>query len=258
MSLPADESFQGSPLLAHAIEFRKRFMISLLAIAAGFVVCYAFAGHIYAFLVHPLAAASGGEGHRMIYTGLAEAFVTYIRLALWGGTFLAFPVILSQIWMFVAPGLYRSERRAFLPFLIATPILFLIGAAMAYYLIFPAAWSFFLSFEAPAVAGSLPIQLEARVSEYLSLSMTLIMAFGLSFELPVVLVLLARIGVVTPEKLTAFRRFAIVLIFVFAAIVTPPDVFSQVALAIPMIGLYELSILGARWAHKQRGRDAEG
>lgn len=257
MSLPDEDiDAQAHPLLAHAIEFRKRFMISLLAILAGFVVCYVFASDIYAFLVRPLADASGGM-HRMIYTGLAEAFVTYVRLALWAGTFLAFPVILSQIWLFVAPGLYREERRAFVPFLVATPVLFMIGAAMAYYLIFPMAWQFFLSFEVQGGQGVMPIQMEARVSEYLSLAMTLIMAFGLSFELPVILVLLARIGVVTPEKLVGFRRFAIVLIFAFAAVITPPDVFSQIALALPMVALYELSIFGARWAYKQRGRSPE-
>lgn len=248
----------ASPLLAHAIEFRKRLIISLLAIVAGFVVSYIFAEDIYGFLVRPLAEATHGSDHRMIYTGLTEAFITYIRLALWGGTILAFPVIASQIWAFIAPGLYREEKRAFLPFLIATPILFIAGAAMAYYFVFPMAWKFFLSFEVSGGNGMLPIQMEARVSEYLSLAMTIIFAFGLAFELPVLLILLARAGFVTSQMLSHFRRYAIVLIFAVAAILTPPDVFSQIALALPMMLLYEISILGARWAEKKRGDNGQG
>src|SRR5207237_106578 len=137
---------------------------------------------------------------RLIYTGLTEAFVTYIKLSLWTGCFLAFPVVATQIWMFVAPGLYKTERRAFLPFLLATPVFFLIGAAMAYYFVFPLAWKFFLGFEIPATAGGMPIQLEARVSEYLSLSMTVIFAFGIAFELPVILVLLTKVGVLSSAR----------------------------------------------------------
>ncbi|MER2520518.1 MAG: twin-arginine translocase subunit TatC [Bdellovibrionales bacterium] len=240
------------PLLAHLIELRRRLIYGFLAIMAGFVISYGFAPDIYAFLVKPLAAATGAENHRLIYTGLTEAFSTYLRLALWTGCFIAFPVIATQIWMFVAPGLYENERKAFLPFLAATPILFLIGAAFAYYLVFPLAWTFFLSFEIPGAAGALPIQMEARVSEYLSLSMTVIFSFGIAFELPVILILLARVGILTPEQLKKFRRFAIVLIFVAAAIMTPPDVFSQLSLAIPLMALYELSIFGAKWAKKSR------
>lgn len=242
------------PLLAHALEFRRRVMISVLALLVGFMSCYFFAEDLYAFLVRPLAEALGGEDRRLIYTGLTEVFVTYLRLAFWGGAILAFPVIAAQIWFFAAPGLYRQEKRAFLPFLIASPILFLLGAALAYFLVFPAAWQFFLSFESSGAKG-LPIQMEARVSEYLSLSMTLLFAFGLAFQMPVLLILLARAGVVTAEKLSKFRRFAVVLIFAAAAILTPPDVFSQIALAIPMLLLYELSIFGAKWAQKQSGRN---
>ncbi|MGE3623908.1 MAG: twin-arginine translocase subunit TatC [Bdellovibrionales bacterium] len=254
MTEPLDPLRQ--PLLAHLIELRRRLIWSLAAITAGFIVCYVFAADIYTFLVRPLAMATEGEHRRLIYTGLTEAFITYVKLALWGGCLLAFPIIASQIWMFVAPGLYRHERRAFFPFLAATPVLFLMGAALAYYLVFPLAWKFFLSFEMPGGQGAMPIQLEARVSEYLSLSMSVIFAFGTAFELPVILVLLARVGILSAAKLVSFRRFAIVLIFVAAAILTPPDVFSQLALAIPMMALYELSILGARWVEK--GRNAAG
>jgi sec-independent protein translocase protein TatC len=252
MTSPEPNDLSSQPLLEHLIELRKRLIYSLLAILVGFVFSYAFAPEIYEFLVRPLALASGGEPRRLIYTGLTEAFVTYIHLALWMGCFLAFPIIAAQIWMFVAPGLYKNERKAFLPFLIATPIFFLMGAAMAYTVVFPMAWKFFLSFEMPRAAGTLPIQLEARVSEYLSLSMTVIFSFGLAFELPVALVLLARTGILSASKLSSFRRYAIVLIFVAAAILTPPDLISMISLALPMMLLYELSILGAKWVEKKK------
>ncbi len=250
MTEPLDPLRQ--PLLAHLLELRKRLIYSLLAVVVGFIISYFFAAQIYEFLVRPLAAATEGEHRRLIYTGLTEAFITYIKLALWGGCLLAFPVIATQIWMFAAPGLYKNERRAFLPFLVATPVFFMTGAAMAYYLVFPLAWKFFLSFEMPGGNGSLPIQLEARVSEYLSLSMTVIFAFGLAFELPVILVLLTRVGVLTSAQLAKFRRYAIVLIFIAAAILTPPDVFSQLSLAIPLMALYEMSIWGAKWVERRR------
>jgi len=246
------------PLLAHLIELRRRLIWSLLAIFVGFVISYYFAPQIYAFLVRPLAEAINGEPRKLIYTGLTEAFITYVKLALWAGCLLAFPVIASQIWMFVAPGLYKNERRAFLPFLLATPVLFLCGAALAYYFVFPLAWKFFLSFEVPASVGGLAIESQPRVSEYLSLSMTVIFAFGIAFELPVILVLLTRVGLLSALKLSQFRRYAIVLIFIAAAILTPPDVFSQLSLAIPLLVLYELSIIGARWVERSRTLGEEG
>lgn len=240
------------PLLAHLLELRRRLIWSFVAVLVGFCISYYFAPQIYTFLVQPLASVTEGEHRRLIYTGLTEAFMTYVKLALWTGCFLAFPVVVSQIWMFVAPGLYQNERSAFLWFLVATPVFFLIGAAMAYYFVFPMAWKFFLSFEMPAAAGGLPIQLEARVSEYLSLSMTVIFAFGIAFELPVILVLLTKIGLLSSVKLSAFRRYGVVLIFIAAAIMTPPDVISQLSLALPLMALYELSILGAKWVEKTR------
>jgi sec-independent protein translocase protein TatC len=250
MTEPLDPLRQ--PLLAHLLELRTRLIWSLVAILIGFCISYFFAPQIYEFLVRPLATVTAGENRRLIYTGLTEAFTTYIKLALWMGCFLAFPVVATQIWMFVAPGLYKTERKAFLPFLIATPIFFIVGAAMAYYFVFPLAWKFFLSFEMPAAAGGLPIQLEARVSEYLSLSMTVIFAFGIAFELPVILVLLTRTGLLSSAKLSSFRRYAVVLIFVAAAIMTPPDVVSQLSLALPLMLLYELSIFGAKWVERTR------
>src|SRR5918996_69229 len=241
------------PLLDHLIELRNRLMYACAAIFLGFVVCYFFAQDIYAFLVQPLADAYQGQtGRRMIYTGLAEAFFTYVKVAFWAGTFLTFPFVAIQLWMFIAPGLYRDEKRAFLPFLAATPVLFFLGGAMVYYFIFPLAWRFFLSFETPGGNGALPIELEARVGEYLSLVMKLIFAFGLSFQLPVALTLMGRVGLVSSETLARNRKYAIVGVFVVAAIITPPDIISQVGLAIPILVLYELSIISVRIVERRR------
>jgi sec-independent protein translocase protein TatC len=241
------------PLLDHLIELRNRLVYSCVAILAGFLVCYFFAEHIYGFLVQPLADIYQGQtGRRMIYTGLAEAFFTYLKVAFWAGTFLTFPIVATQLWLFIAPGLYRKEKQAFLPFLLATPVLFFAGGAMAYYFVFPLAWRFFLSFETPASETALPIELEARVSEYLSLVMKLIFAFGLAFQLPVALTLMGRVGLITADQLAKNRKFAIVGIFVVAAVITPPDVISQVGLAIPILALYEASILAVRIIERRR------
>lgn len=241
------------PLLEHLLELRNRLIYSLAGFFVAFLLCYYFAEQIFAFLVKPLADALGHqEGRRMIFTSLTETFFTYIKIGLWGGLCLAFPVIAVQIWMFVAPGLYKHEKRAFLPFLAATPVLFLLGAAFVYYFIMPTAWSFFLSFETPGGGDGLPIQLEARVAEYLSLVMTLIFAFGLCFQLPVLLTLLATVGITSSQALAAKRKYALVGILTIAAFLTPPDVFSQVALATPMYLLYELSILTIKMIERRR------
>lgn len=257
MAILKDLDDRELPLLDHLIELRNRLVYSCAAILAGFLVCYFFAGDIYAFLVRPLAEIYEGQtGRRMIYTGLTEAFFTYIKVAFWAGAFLTFPFVATQLWLFIAPGLYRTEKKAFLPFLVATPILFFMGGAMVYYFIFPLAWRFFLSFETPGGDGMVPIELEARVSEYLSLVMKLIFAFGLSFQLPVLLTLMGRAGLVTSAQLAKNRKFAIVGVFVVAAIITPPDIISQVGLGLPIIALYELSILAVRFMEKRRA-DAE-
>jgi sec-independent protein translocase protein TatC len=237
------------PLLDHLIELRRRLMWSIAAFIICFVVCYYFSNRIYYFLAQPLADVLREQGNpdpHLIYTQLYEAFFTRIKVAFFGGAFLGFPIIAIQLWLFVAPGLYRSEKRALLPFLAATPILFLLGAALAYYFVFPFAWRFFASFQSQTGGGGVPIELLPRVSEYLDLVMKLIFAFGITFQLPVALTLLAKVGIISSKGLKRYRRYAWVGMFVVAAILAPPDIITQTGLALPLIALYEISIVCAK------------
>jgi sec-independent protein translocase protein TatC len=255
-NIEARISRRARPLIEHLIELRRRLVWALLAIFLAFLVCFWFAKPIYNLLLWPYRLAAGSDAPiEMIYTAPQEFFFTQVKLALFGAVFIAFPVLATQIYMFVAPGLYRNERQAFLPFLIATPVLFLLGAALVYFMAMPLAMKFFLSMQQTG-EGQVQIQLTARVSEYLSLIMALILGFGICFQLPVVLTLLARAGMITADQLKRYRRHAIFAVFVVAAVLTPPDPISQITLAVPTVLLYELSIYAVRLAEKKHAASA--
>lgn len=247
-----------TPLMHHLMELRGRVMRSVLVWIAATCVCYFFAADIYQFFLQPLADAFGPETSRkLIATSLIETFMTYLKLALYGGFFIAFPYIATELYLFIAPGLFKHERRMIAPYLVAAPLLFFIGAAMAYYFVMPKAWAFFVSFELPQGEGALPLVIEAKVSEYLSLVMHIVLAFGLAFQLPVLLTLLIRVGLLRTETLARGRRYAVVILLTIAAFITPPDILSQVLLFIPLYALYELSILIGRMIEKQRAGEVE-
>ena len=237
----------------HLVELRSRILKSIIFLFITFIVCYFFADKIYDFLVTPYAEAVKNDNidRRLIFTALHETFITYLKLAFFSAFFISCPIILIQIWKFIAPGLYKNEKLALLPFMVATPVLFLLGGMLVYYLIMPLAIEFFLSFEKIATPESLPIQLEAKVNEYLSLITRLIIAFGLSFQLPVLLTLLAKVGFVDAEYLRKRRKYIIIIIFSMAAVLTPPDPITQIGLALPLLLLYEISIFTVKIVEKK-------
>jgi len=257
---PEDEVEKSrAPLIEHLIELRGRLLRSFVALLIAFVLCFAVAGHIYNILIFPYKWAAGSDrALTLIYTAPQEFFITQIKVAIFGAFFVSFPIIAVQIYKFVAPGLYTNERGAFVPYLVATPLLFILGALVVYFGLMPLAMRFFLSLEQAPGEGVAAIELLPKVNEYLSLIMALIMAFGIVFQLPVVLTLLARIGIITSDFLKKQRRYAIVLAFVAAAILTPPDIISQFGLALPTLLLYEASILSVRFVERKRAeRQAE-
>jgi len=239
----SDEQFLQMPFVKHLTDLRRVLVRSIICVVVLMLASYPFAREIYAFLSAPLAEAFGAGGGRLIFTNLPEVFLTYIKLSFFSGFMLSFPFIAFQLWSFISPGLYKDERLFFMGLLFATPVLFFTGAAFVYYFVLPLAWDFFLSFEVPSMQEGLSMELEAKVNEYLGLTMKLLFAFGFAFELPLIMVLLNRAGFVSRQKFAKARRYALVVIFACAAVLTPPDVISQIALAIPMLLLYEVSLL---------------
>ena len=244
--------------ISHLAELRKRLIHSFIFLFVFFIFAYYFSENIYGFLVEPFAKAVKETGleRRLIFTALQETFLTYLKVSFFAAFFITCPYILMQIWKFIAPGLYKHEKIAIIPYLLLTPVLFFLGGMLVYYLIMPLAIKFFLSFESTGLSTGLPIQLEAKVNEYLSLIMKLIFAFGISFQLPVILSLLARVGIVDAQFLKDRRKYVVVIIFAAAALLTPPDPITQIGLAIPLLILYELSIFSVSIIEKNNNKDA--